>query len=49
MIVRNSLKILNEISEIERLINHIENSIRKNNLDIDVEALLKDIIEKTDC
>jgi anti-sigma28 factor (negative regulator of flagellin synthesis) len=49
MIIRNSLKILNEISEIEKLITHVENAIRNNNLDVDDEAVIKDILDKTDC
>ncbi len=49
MIIQNSLKILNEISEIERLISQIENTIEKNKIEIDVEAVIKDIIDKSDC
>lgn len=49
MIIQNSLRILNEISEIEKLISQIENTIEKNKLNIDVEALIKNIIDKTEC
>lgn len=38
MIIRHSLKILEQLSEIEKLIQKIESKIKDENLDIDREA-----------
>jgi hypothetical protein len=48
MVIQNSLRILNEITEIEELIDKVENLIKINKLDIDVDVLLKEIISKSE-
>jgi len=49
MIIQNSLKILNEITEIEVLINDIEKCIKDQRLDIDLEEILINIIRDSEC
>lgn len=46
MIIRHSLKILEQLSEIESLIQKIETIIDEENLEVDREKILQKIFEK---
>ncbi len=48
MIIQNSMKLLSDISEIEQTISRIEKYIELNNIEVNIEGLLREAIANSE-